>query len=212
MDGLVQAVALDQYGDIDPVIERRFLLDTGNNSIFVTKSDTVKFAHRSAREFLVQSLLRNSQREAITLRSAHAQASETCLAFLRSLKDDSKWGNLRTDGREDAKGLNFSSFEMYACFFWASHYEKAEVKWKFGKGQPDSDDVLWDDCSGKGWPCASHSLSKMDQSLVASFEYKSSFRRADTIVSTICYLVSAAPIIHCVYLGLRKPCLGACKV
>ena len=103
MNGLVQAVAFDQYGDIDPVIERRFLLEIGNIFILVTKSGTVKFAHRSAREFRVQSLLRNSQREAITLRSAHAQASESCLAFLISLKDDSKWGNLRTDGREDAE-------------------------------------------------------------------------------------------------------------
>ena len=212
MVGLVQAVALDQYGDIDPVIERRFLLEIGNNLIFVTKSDTVKFAHRSAREFLVQSLLRNSQREAITLHSAHAQASETCLAFLISLKGDSKWGNLRTDGRKDAKGLNFSSFEMYACFFLGIALRKGQSQVEVWKRPADSDDVLWDDCSGKGWPYASHSLSKMDQSLVASFEYKSSFRRADTIVSIRCYLVSAAPIVHCVYLGLRKPCLGACKV
>ena len=206
---LYKRLHFDQYGDIDPVIERKFLLEIGNNFILVTKSDTVKFAHRSAREFLVQSLLRNSQREAITLRSAHAQASETCLAFLISLKDDSKWGNLRTDGREDAKGLNLSSFEMYACFFLGIALRKGRSQVELWKRPADSDDVLWDGCSGKGWPCASYSLSKMDQSLVASFEYKSSFRRADTIASTRCYLVSAAPIIHCVYLGLRKPCLGA---
>ena len=181
MDGLVQAVALDQYGDIDPVIERRFLLEIGNNFIPVTRSDRVKYAHRSAREFLVQSLLRNSQREAITLRSAHAQASGTCLAFLVSLKDDSKWGYLPNDGREDAKGLNFSSFEMYGYFFWASHYEKAEVKWKFGKGQLTVTTFFETTAAGKDGLVPATPLSKMDQSLVASYEYKSSFRKADTI-------------------------------
>lgn len=178
----------------------------------MTKSDTVKFAHRPARELLVQSLLRNSRREAITLHSAHAQASETCLVFLISLKDDSKWGYLPIDGREVAKVLNFSGFKKYACLFLGIALRKGRCQVKVWKKPADSDDFFWDDCSGKGWPCAKHSVSKMDQSLMTSFEHKSSFQRADMTASTRCYLVSAAPIIDCVYLGLRKSCLGAFKV
>ena len=53
-----------------------------------------------------------------------------------SFRDDSKWENLPKDVDEEAGDLEFSRFEMYACFFWASHCEKVG-------GQPEEAGLGW---------------------------------------------------------------------
>ena len=117
MEGLVQAVAHDADGNVDPFMNEAFLLQIGNNFIRVTKNGTVKFAHRSVKEYLVRS-------GKISRDSGDVQAAEICQGFLLSFKDESKWGHLPTRLLQDARGLNLTIFEMYACFFWASHYEQ----------------------------------------------------------------------------------------
>ena len=63
---------------------------------------------------------------------AHAQVAETCLSSLLSFEDESKWASLPTNLHEESIGLSLTSFEMYACFFWASHCKKANTlrSWK----------------------------------------------------------------------------------
>ena len=60
-----------------------------------------------------------------SLPRAHAQVAETCLSFLLSFEEASKWSRLPTNIHEEAVGLSLTGFELYACFFWASHCEKA---------------------------------------------------------------------------------------
>lgn len=126
MDALVQAVALDSAGHVDPFVDQDFVLQICSNFITVTASGCVKIAHRSVKEYLMRSELPGcNRREEMSTLSAHIQAAETCLTFLLSLCDDSKWGHLPIDAHKDAKNVHFSSFEMYACFYWASHSEMA---------------------------------------------------------------------------------------
>ena len=73
----------------------------------------------------MQESLPGSQGVEFLLSNAHAQVAETCLSFLLSFEDASKWSRLPTNIHEEAVGLSLTGFEMYACFFWASHFEWA---------------------------------------------------------------------------------------
>ena len=120
IEGLAQAVAFDSDGITDSVVTGSFLLQVCGSFIIVTNSGSVRFAHRSVREYLIQDLLPE-----FSLSKAHAQVAETCLSFLLSFEDSSKWARLPTSIHEEAVGLSLTGFEMYACFFWASHCEIA---------------------------------------------------------------------------------------
>ena len=91
----------------------------------MTNSGSVRFAHRSVKEYLVQEMLPGSQGFEFSLSNAHAQVAETCLSFLLSFEDASKWARLPINIHEEAVNLSLTGFEMYACFFWASHCENA---------------------------------------------------------------------------------------
>ena len=56
IDSLVQAVALNPKGDVDGAVNEKFILRDCSNFITITKSDTVRLAHRSVKEYLVHSL------------------------------------------------------------------------------------------------------------------------------------------------------------
>ncbi len=90
----------------------------------MTNSGSVRFAHRSVKEYLTYSGLPGFGGLEFSLWNAHAQVAETCLSFLLSFEDTSKWASLPTDFHEEALGLSLTGFEMYACFFWASHCKK----------------------------------------------------------------------------------------
>ena len=132
IDDLAQAVALDSDGNTDTVVTATFLLQICGSFIIVTNSGSVKFAHRSVKEYLMRDLLPGSQGFEFSFSNAHAQVAETCLLLLLSFEDASKWARLPTNFHEEALGLNLTGFEMYACFFWASHCEKliSPASWK----------------------------------------------------------------------------------
>lgn len=117
LDSLVQVVALESNGSVDPFVTEDFVLQICSNFIRIKESRDVRFAHRSVKEYLTS---RFPQSRLVR----HAQAAETCLTFLASLDDETKWGTLPKDPREDTKILRLSSFEIYACFLWAYHCEK----------------------------------------------------------------------------------------
>ena len=125
IEDLAQAVALDSDGNTDIVVTGSFLLQICGSFIIVTNSGSVKFAHRSVKEYLTHSELTDSGGWKFSLSNAHAQVAETCLLFLLSFEDASEWANLPTNFQEEALGLRLTGFEMYACFFWASHCENA---------------------------------------------------------------------------------------
>ena len=75
----------------------------------------------------MQDLLPGSQIPEFSLSNAHAQVAETCLSFLLSFEDTSTWAGLPTNIHEEAVDLSLTGFEMYACFFWASHCENART-------------------------------------------------------------------------------------
>ena len=133
IEDLAQAVALDSNGNTDTVVTGSFLLQICGSFIIVTNSGSVRFAHRSVKEYLTYSGLTDFGGWKLSLSNAHAHVAETCLSFLLSFEDASKWANLPTNFHEEALGLRLTGFEMYACFFWVSHCEKATssgVSWK----------------------------------------------------------------------------------
>ena len=121
IEGLAQAVALGSDGNTDTVVTGSFLLQICGSFIIVTSSGSVRFAHRSVKEYLMRSFPPGSQDFYFSLSNAHAQVAETCLSFLLSLEDASKWARLPTNIHEEAVDLSLTAFELYACFFWASH-------------------------------------------------------------------------------------------
>ena len=121
IEDLAQAIALDSDGNTDTVVTGNFLLQICGSFIIVTNSGSVKFAHRSVKEYLTHSELTDYWGWCFSLSNAHAQVAETCLSFLISFEDASKWAKLPTNLHEEALGLRLTGFEMYACFFWASH-------------------------------------------------------------------------------------------
>lgn len=127
IEGLAQAVALDSDGNTDTVVTGSFLLQVCGSFIIVTNSGSVRFAHRSVKEYLMQTLLIGPQGFEFSLSNAHAQVAETCLSFLLSFEDASMWARLPTNIHEEATNLSLTGFEMYACFFWASHCENART-------------------------------------------------------------------------------------
>ena len=137
IEDLAQAVALHSDGNTDTVVTGNFLLQICGSFIIVTNSGSVRFAHRSVKEFLMRNLLPGnlipgnllpgSQGFDFLLSHAHAQVAETCLSFLLSFEDASKWARLPTNIHEEAVDLSLTGFEMYACFFWASHCEIART-------------------------------------------------------------------------------------
>ena len=133
MEDLVQAVALGSDGTIDTVVTGNFLLQICGNFIIVTNSGSVRFAHRSVKDFLSRDLLPGSLRFNFETSDAHVQIAETCLSFLLSFEDNSKWASLPTNLHEEAVGLSLTGFEMYACFFWAAHSERAKAALHVGE-------------------------------------------------------------------------------
>ena len=127
IEGLAQAVALGSDGSTDTVVTGSFLLQICGSFIIVTNSGSVRFAHRSVKEYLTHSGLNGFGGLRSSLSNAHAQVAETCLSFLLSFEDASKWAGLPTDIHEDAVDLSLTGFEMYACFFWASHCENTRI-------------------------------------------------------------------------------------
>ena len=130
IEDLARAVALDSYGYTDSVVTGSFLLQICGSFIIVTSSGSVRFAHRSVKEYLTHP--RQGGKFSFSPEGAHVQVAETCLSFLLSFEDASKWASLPTDIYEEAVGLALTGFEMYACFFWASHCENARtVEWRW---------------------------------------------------------------------------------
>ena len=127
IEGLAQAVALGSDGSTDTVVTGSFLLQICGSFIIVTNSGSVRFAHRSVKEYLTHSGLTGFGGLRSSLSNAHAQVAETCLSFLLSFEDASKWARLPTNIHEEAVDLSLTGFEMYACFFWASHCEKTRT-------------------------------------------------------------------------------------
>lgn len=123
MDALIQAVALDSDGHYDTAVSQDFLLQICSNFILVTQSGCAKFAHRSVKEYLMQCDVAGAGEGDFHPSKAHTQAAETCLVFLVSLENEALWGKLPADAHEYTKDLHLTSFEMYACYFWASHCE-----------------------------------------------------------------------------------------
>ena len=135
IEDLARAVALDSDGNTDTVVTGSFLLQICGSFIIVTSSGSVRFAHRSVKEYLANSQLPvcEGRESSFSHTDAHAQVAETCLSFLLSFNDASKWARLPTNIHEKAHDLSLTGFEMYACFFWASHCENArrdKRRWK----------------------------------------------------------------------------------
>ena len=123
---IVQAIALDSDGTVDPAVDEDFVLQLSSNFMVVTRAGLVRFAHRSVKEYLKQSFLPGSTRAELSSIRAHTQAAVTCLTILLSLEQP-KWETLPTDPLQEAYDLEFSGVEMYACFYWGPHCEKAET-------------------------------------------------------------------------------------
>ena len=128
IDSLAQAVALRSDGSSDPLVIERFLLLVCGNFIIVTSNGSVKFVHRSVKEFLMQAKLPGCEDFTFTSLNLHTEAAKTCLTFLLSFEDASKWAGLPTNLHEDASGLQLTGFELYACYFWALHCAKGRVQ------------------------------------------------------------------------------------
>ena len=127
MQTLVQAVGLDSDGANDPAVDEEFVLQICSNFIITTATGCARFAHKSVKDYLLGCDLFGVKRQHIFTK-AHVQAAETCLAFLGSLGNESKWVALPIDALQRCKGpIRFSSFEMYACFFWASHLKHGSL-------------------------------------------------------------------------------------
>ncbi|KAM0796200.1 hypothetical protein BDR22DRAFT_868460 [Usnea florida] len=133
IDSLVQAVALNPDGRVDGAVNEKFILRICSNFVTKTKSDTVRFAHRSVKEYLLHShdilVKRESQsdnyHESFAEDCVHAQAAETCITFILSLGDPS-WKHVPTDAKSDlSSDVSLSSFEVYSCLLWPAHCEKA---------------------------------------------------------------------------------------
>ena len=131
IEDLAQAVALDSDGNTDTVVTGSFLLQICGSFIIVTNSGSVRFAHRSVKEYLTHSRLPGFGGLEVSVLNAHAQVAQTCLSFLLSLGDASKWSRLPTNIHEEAVGLSLTGFELYACFFWALHCENAVMSWSW---------------------------------------------------------------------------------
>lgn len=131
IDNLVQAVALNSEGDIDEAVNEKLISQVCSNFIIITKSRTVRLAHRSVKEYLVHSHENyvkpefQSDDESFAEDSVHAQAAETCITFILSLGYPS-WKHVHTDAKTLLSGdVALSSFEVYSCLFWPAHCEKA---------------------------------------------------------------------------------------
>ncbi|KAL8689587.1 MAG: hypothetical protein Q9218_004776 [Villophora microphyllina] len=128
MDILIQAVALDSAGNRDPMVDERFLLRICSNLIIRATSGVVKFAHRSVKEYLRGRDLPQGFGDKFSTEKCHAQAAETCVTFVLTLGNESEWGHLPVDVRAEAPSVvKLTSFEVYACLFWAKHCEMAGV-------------------------------------------------------------------------------------
>ena len=130
MASLVQAVALKFEGDTDKEIDEKFILGICSNFITITKSGTVRLAHRSVKEYLVHShdlyVKREFQSvdESFAEHSVRAQAAETCITFILSLGEPS-WKHVPTDAETPLSSVvTLSGFELYSCLFWPAHCEK----------------------------------------------------------------------------------------
>ena len=84
----------------------------------------------------MQNLLPGTQGVEFSLSNAHAQVAETCLSFLLSFEDTSKWARLPTNIHEAAVDLSLTGFELYACFFWASHCENTRTHGSWLRVEP----------------------------------------------------------------------------
>ncbi len=121
---IVQAVALDTDATIDPAVDEDFVLRLSSNFLVVTGAGSVRFAHRSVKEYLMQSILPGGTKSELSNAEAHAQAAVTCITILLSLEQP-KWEVLPIDPLQEAYDLEASGVEMYACFYWGSHCEEA---------------------------------------------------------------------------------------
>ena len=128
----MQAIALESNGTSDSVVNEGFVLLLCNNFLIVTRAGVVRFAHSSVEEYLLRSKLPGGVEGELSMVNAHAQVAETCITFLLSLEQP-KWDILPTDPLAKAYDLDFSGFEMYACFYWGSHCEEAKDWQGFGK-------------------------------------------------------------------------------
>ena len=105
IEDLAQAVALDSDGNTDTVVTGSFLLQICGSFIIVTNSGSVRFAHRSVKEYLTCAAPTDFRGWTPSLSNMHEQVAETCLSFLLSFEDASKWANLPTNFHEEALGL-----------------------------------------------------------------------------------------------------------
>ena len=131
VDSLVQAVALNAEGHTDGTVNETSISQICSNFIIITESGIVRLAHRSVKEYLVHShenyvkLEFQSDDESFAEGSTHAQAAETCIAFILSLGYPS-WGHVHTDAKTPlSANVTLSGFEVYSCLFWPAHLEKA---------------------------------------------------------------------------------------
>ena len=118
LSAFVEAVALDERGLKDPVVDQAFVLQICSNFIRVNSSGDIRFAHRSVKEYLARGIGSPKVRR-------HFQAATTCLKFLLSLESESRYGSLLHHPRDNTESICLSDFEMYACLLWASHCKKA---------------------------------------------------------------------------------------
>lgn len=127
LEDFIRSIALDSSGTIDKAVDQDFVLQICSNFVVMTKSGHMKFAHRSVKEYLLAGRLPGRPNGELNMISAHIQAAETYLSFLLTFEDTSKWHALPIDLDEAAGDLDFSGFEIYACFYWASHCEQARI-------------------------------------------------------------------------------------
>lgn len=121
LEFLVQAVALDEQGLVDPVIDDKFVLTICSNFVIVTRSGEVRFAHRSVKEFL-----KSSMSDAFEEDKMHDAIASSCLTFLLTLSGNPKWSGLPLDNNEEVVDLELTSFETYACLHWPFHFEATQ--------------------------------------------------------------------------------------
>ena len=124
---LVQAVALTSDGQEDPDVSEEFVLHICPNFIWKTDIGIMKFTHKSVKDHLRQSDLPEEFKGEFSMDKCHPQVAETCINFLLTLNNDSKWGHLPvlSDIKPSAI-IKVTSFELYTCLFWAKHCGRME--------------------------------------------------------------------------------------
>jgi hypothetical protein len=119
---LTAAVQTDSRGKMDSEVDEEYLLNISRNLLVKDpNTSTMRFAHPSVREYLARR--ETAGKLEFSELAAHAQAFNTCLAFLSNSESFARPMASNTDDGCLVRWRR--TFENYASVFWPAHYRLA---------------------------------------------------------------------------------------